>query len=143
MTKKITKEITTNKILKFKQSDKENIEKTGDSYFEFDENTIKNLASQDIEKLTRHDWFTLVQALFPDKLICNGLFDSFIIFQVKNGCRIDPPKYYWRDLNSYLNNDNNAKVNKLLEEIKDLFVKNNISWHESWNKYLGVDINNG
>lgn len=137
--KKITKEITTNKILKTNQTFIDNIRKTGCSYFEFNKTNLQEIAKKNIEDLSRDEWFTITQALFPEYLICSGLFDSFIIFVVKNGTRIDPPLYYWRDLFSFLNNDKNAKVNRLIDEIYDLFVNNNIKWHESWNQYFSKE----
>ena len=102
-------------------------------YFDFTKEKISKIAIKPFLDLTINDCFVLVQALFPEYLICSGLFDTFLIFEIKNGRRIDPPKYFFRGLDSYLNNDDELKLNFLAEEIVDLFIKNNIPYVEFWN----------
>lgn len=79
--------------------------------------------------------FSIVQALFPNYLVCSGLFDSFLLFEIKDGRRIDPPKYFYNHFASYLNDDKVAKCNKLIDEIMDLFEQNNITCDKSWYEY--------
>lgn len=102
------------------------------SYFDYDKKTIQKIAEKRVASLKTYDIRPIIQALFPDYLIGSGLFDAFLMFEIKNGVRIDPPKFYYYNLFSYLNNNKEKKFNKLLNEIEDLFKKNNIAYHESW-----------
>lgn len=108
------------------------------SYFDFDKESIEKIAQKSLAKgdLNITDCFHLVQALFPQYLVCSGLFDCFLLFKIKNNHRVDPPIYYYSDLSAYLNNDKNCKYNHLVDEIIDLFKKNNIKYHEDWDNYL-------
>lgn len=146
MKKKIikTEELKLNKTLVIDEESKKIItsaERGRYSYFDYTEEIIKNIAMKDMEEVTRNEWFAIAQALFPNYLICSGLIDSFLMFEIKNQVRIDPPKYYYCNLWSFLNNDREARVNLLVEEVKDLFNKNNINYHESWNIELFDKIN--
>ena len=106
------------------------------SYYDYSKEKAQEIAKKDLKDLTYTNAATLVQALFPQYLICSGLFDSFLMFKIKNGVRQDPPKYYYRDLNSFLNNDKGAKLNHLATEIIDLFKTNNIEYNKQWDKFL-------
>lgn len=99
-------------------------------YFDYTKEKVQAVASLTLEELKVEDGFVLVQALFPKYLICNGIFDNFLMFEIKNGKRVDPPKYFCGNLDEYINNDENS--NFLLEEIKDLFEKNEIHYSKDW-----------
>lgn len=107
-------------------------------YFDFSKETIQEIANKELKEVKFNEWNSIIQALFPKHLICSGLFDCFLMFNIKNDKRVDPPKYYYRNLSSYLNNDEKSQLNKLNLEIKDLFIKNNIKWDNSWNNFFEV-----
>lgn len=139
-TKKLEK-LTLNKELNINNQLKEVIitaEKGRYSYFDFNKDVIEKIAQKSLAKddLKVTDCFYLVQALFPQYLVCSGLFDCFLLFEIKNNYRVDPPIYYYHNLSAYLNNNENCKYNRLVDEIIDLFKKNNIKYHEDWDKYL-------
>lgn len=106
------------------------------SYFDYTKEKIQEIALKNLDDIERNDADILVQALFPKYLICGGLFDCFLMFEIKKNRRIDPPKYCYCDLTSYLNNDDKLKFNYLAFEIVDLFKANDIQYNEQWNKLL-------
>lgn len=138
MKKKSTQAIATNKDLTIDNVEvKKMIEEADYEYYDFSPTSISRIAQEsDIKNIGNHDLKSLVQALFPDALICSGLFDGIVLFSVCGGKRIDPPKHWYCDFASYLDNDNNAKVNRLKDEIKDLFEKNNIKPSDEWKRYF-------
>ncbi|MEG2687541.1 MAG: hypothetical protein RSA24_00075 [Clostridia bacterium] len=116
---------------------KKNIESKRYSYYDFNKEIVERIAKiNDIKSVSNKDIRVLVQALFPQYLECTGLIDYFLLFAVVDGVRIDPPKYYWFNLTSYLNNDKEAKVNRLSDEIKDLYEQNDIEYSEMWKKFF-------
>lgn len=129
-----------NKNLEMNKDFKENIisaENGRYTYYDYDLQTIKDIAKVNPQtELTYNNAATLVQVLFPEYLVCSGLFDSFIMFKVKDGRRGGSPKYCYRSLDSYLNNNNDKKDNLLIEEIVDLFKQNNIDYNKMWNEVL-------
>lgn len=135
------KKIKTERILLNKNLDfdyegiKANITKRRYGYYDFSKEKVEEIASKNVEEVG-NDVRILVQALFPEYLLCSGLFDGFLLFNVVDGVRIDPPVYYYCVVNSYLNNDNEAKVNRLADEIKDLFESNGIQYSEGWKEYF-------
>lgn len=133
-----TKRILTNKSLAINYAEwKKNITLFGhDYYYDFNQDMVNNVAQKNIKDVKFEDLCVLAQALFPQYLLCHGLFDNFIFFEVEDGVRVDPPIYCYRNLRSYLNNDNDAKVNRLAFEIKDLFIQNNIVYSDSWREYF-------
>ncbi len=141
--KKITEAIETNKDLSIDFSKwKANITKIRYKYFDFDKEKIEAIAKKNSEDdITDDNFRTIIQALFPQYLLCSGFIDSVIIFIVNNGVREDPPKYYYSDLRAYLNNDNEAKVNRLSDEIKDLFEKNEIEYSDLWKDFFSEEKN--
>lgn len=130
-----------NKNLEMNKDFKENIisaENGRYTYYDYDLQTIKDIAKVDptADEFTYNNAATLVQALFPEYLICSGLFDCFVIFKIGNGYRVNPPKYCYRSLDSYLNNNNEKKDNLLIEEIVDLFKQNKIIYNKKWDEAL-------
>jgi len=133
--KKLTKELKLNKDLTIKEEYKKVIteaERRSYSYFDYTKEKIQEIASKDLTELKVKDGFYLVQALYPQYLVCSGLIDNFLIFEIKKGMRVDPPKYYYRNITSYLNNDDKNKFNYLAAEIVDLFKVNNIEYNKLW-----------
>lgn len=106
------------------------------SYFDFSKEAVSTVASKEIDNVSNSELRMLAQALFPEYLQCSGLFDGFLFFEIRSNKRVDPPKYYYGVLSSYLNNDKEAKVNRLAEEIKDLFEQNGIAYSESWKQFF-------
>lgn len=139
MKKTITEELKLNKNLVIDEKHKKVItdaEGGRYAYFDFTKDKIQEIAKKDLSELKLNDTFYLVQALFPEYLISSGLFDCFLMFKIKNGVRVDPPKYCYRNLQSYLNNDTESKFNYLAGEIIDLFKNNGIDYNQNWNKLL-------
>ena len=141
----VTLAIEANKDLSIDFSEwKKNIESKRYSYYDFNKEIVEKIAKiNDIEGVSNGDIRILVQALFPQYLECSGLFDSFLLFAVVDGVRIDPPKYFFGNLKSYLNNDKEAKVNRLSDEIKDLFERNNIEYSEMWKEFFEYECGGG
>ena len=134
---KVTVEIKTNKDLSIDYSEwKKNITSKRYSYYDFDRDKVESIAKKAVNEVSNDEIRTLVQALFPQYLQCSGFIDAFLFFDVINGVRIDPPKYYYGNCNSYLNNDSAANVNRLIEEIEDLFEQNEIDCSEDWKSYF-------
>lgn len=68
-----------------------NVEKFN-RYYHYNIETIKKIISKDVRTLDNEEWRTLIQMLYPDKMIASGLFQPILIFKVrKDGKRIDPP----------------------------------------------------
>jgi hypothetical protein len=136
---KIKEELKLNKDLTINEEYKKVITEADSgrySYFDFTKEKLQEIALKDLKDLKYNDAATLVQALYPQYLICSGLFDCFLMFEIKKGVRVDPPKYYYGDLQSYLNNDKKTKFNYLAAEIIDLFKNNNIEYNQDWHKLL-------
>lgn len=134
-----SKELTLNKNLTINEEYKKIItsaEKCRYSYFDYSKEKVQEIANKNLNDLKYTDAATLVQALFPQYLICSGLVDSFLMFEIKNGVRQDPPKYCYMHLDSFLNNDKKAKLNNLTSEIIDLFKSNNIKYNKHWDMLL-------
>ena len=102
------------------------------SYYDYSKEIIQEIANKDFEQLYCADARPIVQALFPKYLITSGLWDNFLMFEIVDNERANSPKYCYLDACSYLDNDDKARCNLLLEEIIDLFNKNDITPHESW-----------
>lgn len=133
------KALTLNKKLEIDEEAKKIIttaEKNRYTYWDYTKEKIEQIASKNLNDLKITDAFVLVQALFPKYLVCSGLFDCFLMFEIKNNKRFDPPKYYYANLTSYLNNNNELKFNYLASEIIDLFKVNNIDYNKQWDKIL-------
>ena len=137
-TKKIkTVQIETNRDLTQDFSDsKQKIENARYRYYDYSRDKILEIVSKDIRAVEDHEIREIVQALFPDYLICSGLFDGILLFEIRNGTRVDPPKYFYRNLSAYLNNDEKSKVNRLKDEIKSMLEQNEIPYHDSWKEYF-------
>lgn len=61
-------------------------------YYHYNIETIEKIVSKDVRTLDNEEWRTLIQMIYPDKMIASGLFQPILIFKVrKDGKRIDPP----------------------------------------------------
>lgn len=133
-------ELTFNKDLAIDHAEaRKKIEEAGYTYFEwFNREGIQAIAwIRDINEIPSSDLYKIVQAIFPEYLICSGLFDGVLLFRIKNGKRVDPPDHYYGGFNSFLDNGKNGKrEHRLRDEIKDLFEKNGIKPSLSWQNYL-------
>ena len=94
------------------------------SYYDYDEKLIRKIAKKKIYDLTYKEAATLVQAMNPNKLICSGLIDCFLVFECHIGLRVDPPQKAYRNL----------KDKKLIKAIFKFFKDNNIKYHKSWDE---------
>ena len=111
------------------------------SYFDYSKDVIQNIANNNLSDIDWEDCAYLLQALFPQYLICSGLFDSFLMFEIENGKRSDPPKYFYKDLQSFLNNgEGKTQYNYLGNEIIDLFKANGIRYNSEWDKLQNKDV---
>lgn len=70
----------------------------GYTYYEFTEESVRAIATKAVAFVEEREWRSLLQMLYPDKLICSGLFEAFLVFEIKNGRRKDPPQEHWSDL---------------------------------------------
>lgn len=110
----------------------------GYTYYEFTEATVKNIASKEAASVEDGEWRSLLQMLYPDKLICSGLFEAFLVFEIRNGRRKDPPQEHWGNLVTA------GSDGVLLERFISALAEHGIKVHESWREALqGKDENNG
>lgn len=109
----------------------------GYTYYEFTEESVKAIASKEISSVSDREWRSFLQMLYPDKLICSGLFESFLVFEIRNGRRKDPPQEHWGNLLTVGSNG------VLLERFISALVEHGIKVHESWREALqGKDEHN-
>lgn len=99
-------------------------------YYEFTEDTCKTIASKHVNDVDSDEWYSLVQMLYPNRLICSGLFESFLAFEIRDGKRIDPPMEHWGNLVS------EGSDGVLLHRIIDVLNSNCIEEHPSWAETL-------
>ncbi len=121
--------------INFSEKDKTMIceaDRRGYSYYEFTKESVKAIAVKEIRNVEDHEWRSLLQMLYPDKLICSGLFEPFLVFEIQNGCRKDPPKEHWRNLTAP------GSDGVLLERFISALAEHGIEAHESWLKLLNT-----
>ncbi|WP_195985354.1 hypothetical protein [Clostridium sp. D33t1_170424_F3] len=102
----------------------------GYTYYEFTEEAIKNIAAKEVVSVEDGEWRSLLQMLYPDKLICSGLFEAFLVFEIKNGRRKDPPQEHWNSL------VRPGSDGILLERFIATLEEHGIAVHESWRAVL-------
>ena len=101
----------------------------GYKYYEFTEREIRRIASADVYSVPDSDWRALVQMLHPRSLICSGLFDAFLIFEISpDGQRSDPPKKSWHNLTSRCPGEKDCLLQLIISALADA----HIPIHESW-----------
>ena len=123
--------------LTFNQADKDRIVKAennrGYIYYDFTELSCKSVAEKPLNEVSDNEWYMLVQMLFPANLICSGIFESFLVFEIKGGStlesgkRQDPPMRAWQNLTVA-----NRKGEVLLKMIVGNLTENGILVHETW-----------
>ena len=80
--------------LNYIEADKKRIEEEKNHnyhYYEFTEEKILNIISKSPRDLNTDEWFCLIQMIYPKNLIASGLFQPILIFEIKDGYRVDPP----------------------------------------------------
>ena len=102
------------------------------SYYDYNKEIVEKIAHKNIYDVIWEEFETLVQALFPKHLICSGFMDNYLMFNIENNKRVDPPEFYYNYIGSCLNNNKELKYNNLFLEIMDLFEKNDIVPDDSW-----------
>lgn len=117
-----------NKILNFREEDKAAVEATGYSYYDFTEEKVREIAKKGAKEVTYKEWCCLLQMLYPRCMIASGLFEPFLVFEVRNGKRKDPPKEHWPDL------VNEGSAGVLLEGFVNFLDTEGITTHPSWRK---------
>ena len=121
--------------MNYKKEDKALIEGAGYIYYDFTEEKVREIITKEIEDVTNDEWRTLIQMLYPNKMIGSGIFDRALIFTIsqKTHRRVDPPLRAYRDLY-----DNRGKEGSLLNQIYNALKKAGLedAIHESWKKEL-------
>lgn len=102
----------------------------GYAYYVFTEEAVKAIAAKEAMSVEGTEWRSLLQMLYPDKLICSGLFEPLLIFEIKNGRRKDPPEEHWSDLVTP------GSDGVLLERFISALAEHGIEAHESWRAAL-------
>lgn len=114
-------------VLNYSEKNAEKISNAGYNYYKFTEESIREMASKPIQDLNTTQLYSLVQMLYPDKLICSGLFENVLIFKVSaKGRRIDPPVEHWMDLTS------KGSDGILFVRICKVLTDAGIKIHDSW-----------
>lgn len=121
--------------MNYKEEDKALIEGAGYMYYVFTEEKVRKIIAKEIKGVTNNEWRTLIQMLYPNKMVGSGLIDSVLIFTIsqKTHRRVDPPLRAYRDLY-----DNRGKEGSLLNQIYNVLKKAGLEdvIHESWKKEL-------
>lgn len=102
----------------------------GYSYYEFTEEAVRTIAAKEAIDVEDGEWRSLLQMLYPDKLICSGLFEAFLVFEIKNGRRKDPPQEHWGSL------VRPGSDGVLLERFIEALAEHGIEAHKSWRAVL-------
>lgn len=102
------------------------------NYYEYTPDMILAIVKKNPEEVENDEWRALIQALYPDSLICSGLFQPLLLFHIKNGLRVDPPYLAFNNLNEY-----NEKIkSSLFEKICDFLIDSGIELNDVWLKTL-------
>lgn len=121
--------------LTFKEENKKIIveEKRHDySYYEYTPEKILDIVKKNPNDVENDEWKTLIQMLYPDSLICSGLFQPLLLFHIKNGLRVDPPYLAFNNITEY-----NKKIkSSLFEKICDFLTDNGVELNDTWLKVL-------
>ncbi len=78
--------------MNYKEEDKELIESANCRYYEFTDEIIEKIVSKQMKDVSKEEWRTLIQMLYPKNMVGSGLFQPILIFKIsKKGKRVDPP----------------------------------------------------
>ena len=120
--------------LHFKQEDKERIVQAennrGYNYYEFTPEKIKAIAAKPVREVEYDEWCCFVQLLYPAGLICSGLFEPFLVFEIVDGKRKDPPNEHWPSLNRA------GSDGVLIERFIGVLAAHGIKAHDTWYELL-------
>ena len=122
--------------LNFNEQDKALIteaeNRRGYAYYEFTEEKIREIAAKPAQDIEYKEWCCILQMLYPTGLICSGLFEPFLVFEIVNDRRKDPPKEHWGNL------QRPGSSGILLERFIAALAEHGIEVHESWHKALAA-----
>ena len=122
--------------LNFNEKDKALIveaeNRRGYVYYEFTEEKIRDVAAKPVQSIEYEDWCCLLQMLYPRGLISSGLFEPFLVFEIVNSRRKDPPKEHWGCL------AHPGSAGTLLERFIFALAEHGIEVHESWHTALSI-----
>lgn len=126
--------------MNYKEEDKALIESASYTYYVFTEEKVRKIIAKEIKGVTNNEWRTLIQMLYPNKMVGSGLIDSVLIFTIsqKTHRRVDPPLRAYGDMQ-----DKRGKEGSLLNQIYNALKKAGLedAIHESWKKYcLEVEL---
>ena len=126
--------------MNYKEEDKALIKSAGYTYYVFTEEKVRKIIAKEIKEVTNNEWRTLIQMLYPNKMVGSGLIDSVLIFTIsqKTHRRVDPPLRAYGDMQ-----DKRGKEGSLLNQIYNALKKAGLedAIHESWKKYcLEVEL---
>lgn len=120
--------------MNYKKEDKALIEGSGYMYYVFTEEKVRKIITKKIEDVTNNEWRTLIQMLYPNKMVGSGLIDSVLIFTIsqKTHRRVDPPLRAYGDMR-----DKRGKEGSLLNQIYNVLKKAGLEdvIHESWKEH--------
>lgn len=102
----------------------------GYTYYEYTEEAVRAIATKAAAFVEEREWRSLLQMLYPDKLICSGLFEAFLVFEIKNGRRKDPPQEHWSNLVT------SGSDGVLLERFIAALAEHGIEVDESWHTVM-------
>lgn len=123
----------------YKVEDKNLIEASNRyKYYSFNKKDIERIVKQNIKEVSEDDWRTLIQMLYPNKMIGSGLFQPILIFKIgRNGKRIDPPIEAYNSLDDL--KDGTCLLFRIIDYIeKNSQLKINSSWYKHQSKILEV-----
>lgn len=117
--------------MEYKEENKKLVELSGRyKYYDFNEEMIKEIVKKDIQDVTPIEWRTLIQMIYPTRMIGSGLVHSILIFKMrKDGVKILLEDY--NSLDKIKNQD--CLLFKIVRHIKE---NSKIKLHNSWNKTI-------
>ena len=100
-------------------------------YYHYNEEIIKKIISKDVRTLESEEWRTLIQMLYPDKMIASGLFQPILIFKIRaDGKRIDPPIEAYDSVDQ-VKGVENCLIFRIIDFIEsNSTLKLNFTWYE-------------
>lgn len=100
-------------------------------YYHYNEEIIKKIISKDVRTLESEEWRTLIQMLYPDKMIASGLVQPILIFKIRaDGKRIDPPIEAYDSVDQ-VKGVENCLIFRIIDFIEsNSTLKLNFTWYE-------------
>ena len=105
-------------------------------YYEYTEESVRRIAAKEVSTVSDREWRSLLQMLYPDCLICSGLFEPFLVFEITNGRRKDPPQEHWDSL--VAPGSDGILLERFIAVLREHGIKVHESWYEALHRLLEI-----